>query len=516
MDLLGRDIYNETDFFKEQVYWVIYSTTPAVTYHTLFNDSYYQMQTYADDEQWTQGGMIYARNYYQDFMNFASNYWSSINVGKDARQWYNTIMAGNGTKAVDNFILAQDLNPSVRATSNLPLDFYASGMQYMYGRKAWDTSSTYFWWQMGNGGYGHEHKDTGNFHIWRGGRWLTRETPGYCDVITGYGYASNRIGNAACGCGDGGRTGEVSENMIVFGTPLGTDTILMPTVFTNSVVKRLESAAGYSYADVDMTNEYKWNGYAENERHAAVHVEREFLFLRNLETTVIFDRITTGNVTMGVDIGKAAADVVNTFLLHSEVNPTLEDATHITITNGTQVLRVTTLVPSSPTRRVIDEKSCTGCGHEVGQYRIELDTSGKAQRYFLNILQARASSDANITASVVDSAPGDPTTGTFTVTLHPATGSDTKIVFNKGQTSSGGTVSLTGAQALNLRAGVQTISYTDNGPVWLNATCGDGSCSGGETCSSCAADCGACPSCGDGACNGSETCVTCKTDCGGC
>lgn len=46
--------------------------------------------------------------------------------------------------------------------------------------------------------------------------------------------------------------------------------------------------------------------------------------------------------------------------------------------------------------------------------------------------------------------------------------------------------------------------------------CGDATCNGTETCSSCPRDCGACPSCGDGACNGSETCSTCSADCGAC
>jgi hypothetical protein len=47
--------------------------------------------------------------------------------------------------------------------------------------------------------------------------------------------------------------------------------------------------------------------------------------------------------------------------------------------------------------------------------------------------------------------------------------------------------------------------------------CGDGTCSGAETCSTCPADCGACPPvCGDGTCNGTETCSTCPADCGAC
>lgn len=47
--------------------------------------------------------------------------------------------------------------------------------------------------------------------------------------------------------------------------------------------------------------------------------------------------------------------------------------------------------------------------------------------------------------------------------------------------------------------------------------CGDGLCSGSESCSSCSYDCGVCPAyCGDGVCNGSETCSSCSYDCGVC
>lgn len=47
--------------------------------------------------------------------------------------------------------------------------------------------------------------------------------------------------------------------------------------------------------------------------------------------------------------------------------------------------------------------------------------------------------------------------------------------------------------------------------------CGDGTCNGTETCSSCSDDCGACPAqCGDFVCNGTESCSSCAADCGAC
>lgn len=47
--------------------------------------------------------------------------------------------------------------------------------------------------------------------------------------------------------------------------------------------------------------------------------------------------------------------------------------------------------------------------------------------------------------------------------------------------------------------------------------CGDGACGAGESCSSCATDCGPCGgTCGDGTCSATESCQTCATDCGAC
>ena len=62
---------------------------------------------------------------------------------------------------------------------------------------------------------------------------------------------------------------------------------------------------------------------------------------------------------------------------------------------------------------------------------------------------------------------------------------------------------------------------TDWRPASLRTSCGDGSCNGLETCSTCLADCGSCSVgggqyCGDGSCNNGETCSTCENDCGAC
>jgi hypothetical protein len=69
---------------------------------------------------------------------------------------------------------------------------------------------------------------------------------------------------------------------------------------------------------------------------------------------------------------------------------------------------------------------------------------------------------------------------------------------------------------------VKNAQSAANHLLWRPAlpACGDGLCRGGETCSTCAADCGACApppaACGDGVCGGGETCGTCAVDCGAC
>ena len=469
MKLGGRDVFDETDYFKQSVFWVVYGTTPAPTYGAGTRSASYQLNPFSDDEHFREGGILARRAYFQNFMTFAAGQWRGIDVGKYARRWVETVGAHASVAPASPFIRAQDGGSEARAFGALPLDYYAKGIQYLYGRTAWDGASTWFLWQMGRprDGGGHAHADVGNFNIWRGGRWLTRETTGYSDRIAGYGHRERAVDEAGSA---------IAHNTIVFGTALYKDGVkLMPSVDAGqAVVRRLESRPEYVYAAVDTTPRYRWGSdFAHFETGAVVHVERELLFLRRLEATVVLDRVTTGDVTRGADSGKPARDQVATFVVHFETAPTLEDANHLTAVNGTQALRMTTLVPSSPARRVIDERACAGCSR-AGQWRVELDAAGAAQRYFLHVLQGRDAGGGDLAASVVDSDPADPALGTFTVTLRPAGGPATTVVFEKGRTSRGGTVNVAGAGAGALASGVQEIRYTDAGPQWATTDAAEG------------------------------------------
>ena len=63
----------------------------------------------------------------------------------------------------------------------------------------------------------------------------------------------------------------------------------------------------------------------------------------------------------------------------------------------------------------------------------------------------------------------------------------------------------------------QDDGIPDECQLWMvPEICGNGWCTGAETCETCPEDCGPCPFCGDGECNGDETCETCPEDCGEC
>ena len=79
--------------------------------------------------------------------------------------------------------------------------------------------------------------------------------------------------------------------------------------------------------------------------------------------------------------------------------------------NGKQALRLTTLVPPAPSYRVVAE------GGAVGQYRLEVDTRGPEQSYFLHVLQGREANGEDLEAAVTE------TGAAYTVTLsHPTLG----------------------------------------------------------------------------------------------
>jgi hypothetical protein len=415
-NLLGRDLYAETDFWRELVYSTIHMTPPAPSTIPGVPGTGYTIFPFSDDEAWNERFQAHL-HYYPDFMTTMANYWPTDNVGRHARQWLNMV----GTAPWRQF-QAVDVPNTPLAFDSIPLDFWASGPRYLFGRNAWGAGSTVFMLQLGDAAentIGHQHGDYGTFQIWRGGRFVSRETASYS------GAGSTEVaGYAGVGSVDGALP--IAHNTVLINGANPGPQYSGPS----AIVERLESQPGYSYAVVDLvppaTQMQEWR--------------REFVFVRSLETLVVLDRLQT-----------AGAAATKTFLNHCETNPVVSGNTSATCTIGAQALTMTTLLPASRSYRVVDEGS-----HGNSQFRIEVDTTpGTSQSYMLHVLQARDAAGSVLAPSVMDDG------ASYTVTLDATT----SITFEKGMTSSGGSITVSGVPT-SFRADVQSMSVTAAGPEW--------------------------------------------------
>lgn len=386
--LLGRDLMAETNFYKEVIMAMIYQITPQRTPTKSSSSPYYQVMPFDDDE----GQQDASRADYGNLMTVLAQKWSAVPLGQYARQWLNTVSPSRG-------VFAQSTDPggTALAFSSLPLDYYSPGPGYFFARNKWGSGSTYL--QLQAGWYnrtGHVHADQGNFHVWRNGYWLTKETTGYTDSITDWG-----------GSGTTDTEHAPSHNTLFYngdGPPISYSK-------GNPTVSRLETQQNYAYLATDLTQAMRASDSRFDNPTASTTV-REYLFVRPLETLVILDRMLSSSSTTKAGIA-----------IHFENNPTV-NGTKVISTNGTEALEVTSLL-SAPTSRVVNEGAS-------GRYRLELEKTGQTQNYFLTVLQARSSTGSSLTATASEDS------STITVTLvHPTLGS-AKVVFAKGSTSTGG------------------------------------------------------------------------------
>ncbi|CAN7174878.1 MULTISPECIES: hypothetical protein [Duganella] len=200
---------------------------------------------------------------------------------------------------------------------------------------------------------------------------------------------------------------------------------------------RLESTPAYTWSVTNLTNSYR---SAEQVSHA----EREAIFLRALETTVIFDRMVS---TVAHRIA----------LMHTRGAPLSSGSNSYVSVNGSEAVRVSTLVPAVPAYEVVDEQRANGA------HRLELGTAGTGElECFLSVVQARGKDEADLTIMLTQQA------GYWILTLvHPTKGS-ARILLSRGRTSVGGSVAvsatptpppLRGASVTSFRMGASTTVW---------------------------------------------------------
>lgn len=432
--LHGRPMFEETNFFREAVFWLIYATAPAPTTSRSGGSPRWEVFPLGDDQFFRNGGSAESVEY-GAFASTIVQLWGELPVGQYARKWLKLTSA-----ARPEFMSAAEPSGEEKEFQSLPLDYFAPGPQHLYARTSWGGDATVIHLQLGamKGG-SHEHADHGTWQMWRKGRWLSRETTGYADRFTGYAgrgvvEASNTAAHNGIllngkGLADGQRNGP-------------------------PVLRRLERRDAWVCAAVDLTPSYRNNqvsGRAERDNPAAASVEREFVFLRALETLVIFDRVRAGGAGMPPD------QVSKTFLAHFEENPVLEGANVVLAANGDQMLRLVTVAPAEAVRRVIPEDG------PLGQYRLEVESQGSESTYFLHVLQARNVSDPDLQMEAEETADqfllalGSPERGYARIVLNKQSSSLTAL----GVARDGMPADVSG-----IPDRVREIRVTADGPAW--------------------------------------------------
>jgi hypothetical protein len=432
--LLGRDLWQETTGFKAGVLQTIYNTMPTKTVSRGLFDSW----TWSDDDDWVAGSGLYGgggmqSRYYADFMMAAAQEFPSTVIGKVARQWINTVSPN-----IAPMWLAIDPGGSAQAFSTLPLDYYASGPQFAYWHNSWNSNASSLFLQMGQTfGVGHYHFDVGNFQWFRGGSYLIRETPSYGTTVAGYNSSGTVAGNIG-----------YAHNVPLIG---GLSEVTAGCTDSNAVVRRMESQSTYAYVDADISGTYTNNvcagNHPERENPYAQHVEREFIFFRDIEVLLILDRLQADTATRS-----------KTFMSHCETSPVSIDAKHYTCVDGSQQASYSVLLPATPALTVVNEAANGAtCASTECQYRLEVNDNSPigTQSYFLLAIQGLNAGGTALAPAVQDNG----TSWTVTIDAnHSAT-------LNKGITSAGGSVTVNGATT-NLRANTQVMTISDNGPLW--------------------------------------------------
>ncbi|TNJ35319.1 hypothetical protein [Arenimonas terrae] len=357
----------------------------------------------------------------------------------------------------------------------LPADYHAAGAGYVWARAGWAADDAVVMLQLASpGAVGHRHLDTGSFQFWRAGAWVSRETTAYTDLIAGPGGEGLVDGGTAVGHNTflfEGRAERGWESGGPRTIPEGQRRRSNPDGLAQ--VTRLHRESRFLYAATDLSLPYRAQRSEDPCRYDwpfAERIEREFLFLRELDALVVFDRARSGDDSLAYvpshcrQIGYsdyagprlAADEVRKTFLMHFLTAPTLAGNVSTAMVDG-QAVRLHNLLPLGATRRVVDEQA--GDDGSVGQYRLEIESSGQAQSYFLNVLEAGGAGVPALSASV------DTSAVPWRLSLSRPGSTPVVMEIEPGERSTGGAVNFGGERVVLLDR-VQHNWVDADGPHW--------------------------------------------------
>ncbi len=465
----GYDPYLQAAYFREAIYALIYGSTPGPSTISGLPAGGVSFFPFNDDEHFYENGAINTRNYLGDFARYFGARDAASGNARHARAWLTMSNAGRRW-----LFDALGGSGNVADLSDLPLDYYAPGAQVFDMRTGHNANAMQVHLQLGTpGGTLHRHWDAGSFQVWRKGRWLTRESTGYSDRLVAYGQpsgSSNTIDSSEApaqnvllfeGATTGIWIGSGPQSIPPQGNPDPDQPRRLPEV------KRLQHAPQFAYVATDYSEAYRNGLDTRADWPYADDAWREFLFIRPLQALVILDRtrgssdsqrpfyLSANWLWQGPHV--TGAQVRRSFIMHFETAP-IATGNRLAASIGTQTSELITMLPTNPVFRVINED--VPGDEQSGQHRLELDSIGTADSYFLNVVTGYDSGEPAMVAALVDNG------SSWTLTLtHPVRGS-ASIVFNKGMNSVGGSVRIGDGAIEPLRETVQGISVTASGPVW--------------------------------------------------
>jgi hypothetical protein len=461
----GYDAHAHTPYFGDATYYLNYATTPAPTLEPGRGNAEYEMFPFGDDQDFDGGGSALHGDY-ADLLGGTILRDPASDRARHARAWF----ARTGMQPSWWVRAALAGQPTNAADDDLPLDYFAAGYRFLYARSDHRADATVAAFEFGalgagdGGGTEHNGQEAGSFQLWRRDRFVSRESAGYRN----FEYVK--------GLDNGARVSidaSIAHNTLLFEGRGQIDPF-----HAQPQMLRLQSAPDYSFAAVNLRPGYRLRAGVVPQSQCWLVDEdwpftdvaiRETLFLRDWDVLLVLDRMKASgdsllpvyaNPCTDVDYTSKPADAVRkTFVLHypRREAPTV-DGRRVSAPNGPQAFDAHLLLPALSTPRIIDERSCTGCSR--GQYRLEVDQTGSAEGYFLNVLHARDAAEAPLTVLLSTEADG------WRVHLTRGNGATAIIRLRSGLVSQGGSVRFGNGPEQPLYEGVQGMQILPQGPVW--------------------------------------------------
>lgn len=402
----GLDLFGHP-FFRKSVMFTIYHTTPGPTLHPQ-GDGNYATFPFGDASAFWDSRFVAGE--FAPFMFYAAHYYQGTRLSELIYDWADQLEL-----TPDDVLLTYLVDPQEGSgISELPLDYYPptdGTIGQAFSRTAWGTEASAIHFQLIAPELGgHEHQDALNFSWWRKGSFMTMEVPGR-------GFGSGWQVPDYDGQQQVDVQASIAHNTLLFGAEgqTGSET-------QKATVLRLQSDEDFFYAAVDGTNAYKshyddvryYNEYVE-------HVEREFLFIKPMETLVIFDRMMS-NVE--------ADDLRKTFVLHLLGTPEEVGQGEYQTAYHDQSVFVKTFLPVDASAKVIYEGD--GRAEYEDFYRLQVETEADTTEYFLHVIQVRDEDETNVEVSLSEGESG------YSLTFsHPEKGF-ARLFLDKGVESAGG------------------------------------------------------------------------------